>query len=227
MRDDGGKLLDTLTPRDAAFHAVETAVSRERARMARDLHDGFASELAAAVALFRHYFESNTRGEPESEQVLRNIHGLLEEMLEHVRGILSDMRPRRLGPSSLVAELRQTAEEFGRLYSIRVELWISGREEDLTPTQREVVYHIVREALTNVRRHSETGVARVRLGFAAKPFLIEVTDEGKGFETASTTGYGLVGMRERAAGIGGRLEIVSTPAKGTTVFLFGPESRAI
>ncbi|HLQ61608.1 MAG TPA: sensor histidine kinase [Candidatus Acidoferrales bacterium] len=227
MTEEGGKLLDTLTPQDAAFHAVDTAVSRERARLARDLHDGFASELAAAVALFRYYFESNNRGTPESEQSLRNIYGILEEMLKHVRGILSDMRPRRLGPSSLVEELRHTAEEFGRLYSIRVELWISGNEEDLTPTQREVVYHIVREALTNVRRHSESGVCRVRLAFAAKPFLIEVTDEGKGFETGGTTGYGLVGMRERAAGIGGRLEIVSTPAKGTTVFLFGPELRGV
>jgi signal transduction histidine kinase len=64
----------------------------------------------------------------------------------------------------------------------------------------------------------------VRLGFAAKPFLIEVADEGKGFENPGSGGYGLVGMRERAAGIGGRLEVVSTPGRGTTVFLFGPEA---
>ena len=61
----------------------------------------------------------------------------------------------------------------------------------------------------------------------AKPFLVEVSDEGKGFEGSNPNGYGLVGMRERAAGIGGRLEIVTTPGRGTTVFLFGPEGTGL
>ena len=60
------------------------------------------------------------------------------------------------------------------------------------------------------------------MGFAARPFLIEVSDEGRGFVGGGAAGYGLVGMRERAAGIGGRLEVVSTEGRGTTVFLFGP-----
>jgi len=132
-----------------------------------------------------------------------------------------DVADKKLG---LIEELRSTADEFGRTHGIRVELWTSGREDELTSGQREVVFHIVREALTNVRRHSGSSVCRVRLAFAARPFLIEVTDEGKGFESAGTSGYGLVGMRERAAGIGGRLEVVSTPGRGTTVFLFGPEA---
>jgi len=63
----------------------------------------------------------------------------------------------------------------------------------------------------------------VKLAFAARPFLIEVADEGRGFAANRSGGYGLVGMRERAAGIGGRLEVVSTEDQGTTVFLFGPQ----
>jgi signal transduction histidine kinase len=62
----------------------------------------------------------------------------------------------------------------------------------------------------------------VKMAFSARPFLIEVSDEGRGFTSAGSGGYGLVGMRERAAGIGGRLEVVSTEGRGTTVFLFGP-----
>ena len=211
------------TGADAAFYAVDEAVSRERVRMARELHDGLASDLSTAVALFKYYFEA-AQNSPDSEQVLRNVFEILESLLENTRNTLRDMRPRRLGPDGLVAELRATAEEYGRLHGIRVELWTSGREEDLSQGQREVVFHIVREALTNVRRHSGSSSCRVRLGFAARPFLIEVTDEGKGFESAGSGGYGLVGMRERAAGIGGRLEVVSTPGRGTTVFLFGPEA---
>ena len=118
--------------------------------------------------------------------------------------------------------LRTQADEFARLYSIRVEISSNGTEDMLPPQQREVVYQVVREALTNVRRHSGSRICRVRMAFAARPFLIEVADEGRGFTSPTSGGYGLVGMRERAAGIGGRLEVVSTEARGTTVFLFGP-----
>ena len=214
-----------MSPVDAAFHAVDVAVARERMRIARELHDGLAADLATAVALFKYYFESAREGD-EGDQVLKNVFGILQALLENTRNTLRAMRPRRLGPESLVAALRTTAEEYGRLYGIRVELWTSGREEDLPQGQREVIFHIVREALTNVRRHSGSSICRVRLGFAAKPFMIEVTDEGKGFTNTGAGGYGLVGMRERAAGIGGRLEVVSTPDRGTTVFFFGPDSPA-
>jgi signal transduction histidine kinase len=92
----------------------------------------------------------------------------------------------------------------------------------LSPQQREVVALVVREALSNVRRHSGSSICRVKMGFAARPFLVEVSDEGRGFTSSTGGGYGLMGMRERAAGIGGRLEVVSTEGQGTTVFLFGP-----
>src|SRR5207245_5414983 len=98
----------------------------------------------------------------------------------------------------------------------------NGTEDRLPSEQREVVYQVEREALTNVRRHSGSSICRVRMAFAARPFMIEVADEGRGFTSNPSGGYGLVGMRERAAGIGGRLEVVSTEGRGTTVFLFGP-----
>lgn len=122
-----------------------------------------------------------------------------------------------------MGDLRKQASEFSGLYGIRVELSSSGTEDQLPVLQREVVLHVVREALTNVRRHSGSTICRVKLAFAARPFLIEVADEGRGFAANRSGGYGLVGMRERAAGIGGRLEVVSTEDQGTTVFLFGPQ----
>ena len=81
--------------------------------------------------------------------------------------------------------------------------------------------------LFSVNPFGDSFTGGVRVAFAAKPFLIEVTDEGKGFEGTNPGGYGLVGMRERAAGIGGRLEVVTTPGRGTTVFLFGPETAGL
>ncbi|HEX2646904.1 MAG TPA: histidine kinase [Candidatus Dormibacteraeota bacterium] len=201
-----------------AHQAVEDAVARERTRIARELHDGIATELAGAISLFKVYLETK-KGPPDD--TLRNIFEILERALKRVRESLADLRPAAIGPKGLVADLRAKAEEFGRVYGIRVEVSSHGSEQLLSIQQREVVAQVVNEALTNVRRHSSSSICRVRMGFAARPFLIEVSDEGQGF-AGGTGGYGLAGMRERAAGIGGRLEVVSTEGRGTTVFLFGP-----
>ena len=201
-----------------AQQAVEDAVARERARIARELHDGVATELAGAISLFKVYLEQHRTNADEN---LGAIFEILERSLKRVRESLEDLRPGAIGPDGLVGDLRRQAEEFSRLYGIRVEISSSGTEEMLSHQQREVVAQVVREALTNVRRHSGSTICRVKMGFGARPFLIEVSDEGKGFAAAGS-GYGLMGMRERAAGIGGRLEIVSTEGRGTTVFLFGP-----
>ena len=202
-----------------AQQAVEDAVARERARIARELHDGVAAELAGAISLFKVYLE---RSEGQQDETLTAVFEILDRSLKHVRESLADLRPAAIGPRGVIGDLRHQAEEFARLYGIRVELSNVGTEDMLPQQQREVVAQVVREALTNVRRHSGSAVCRVRLGFAARPFLIEVSDEGRGFAGGDPAGYGLVGMRERAAGIGGRLEVVSTPGRGTTVFLFGP-----
>jgi signal transduction histidine kinase len=199
--------------------AVDSAVARERSRISRELHDGMATELAGAISLFKVYLETHAG---HKDETLVNIFEILERMLKQVRDTLAELRPRPLGAEGLIGDLQSQSEEFARLYSIRVEISHQGTEELLTPQQREVVYQVVREALTNVRKHSGAAVCRVRMRFGARPFLIEVADEGRGFGAAHTGGYGLVGMRERAAGIGGRLEVVSTEGMGTTVFLFGP-----
>ena len=202
-----------------AHQAVEDAVARERARIARDLHDGIATELAGAISLFKVYIERQN-GHPD--ETLRNVFEILERSLKNVRESLAELRPAAIGPEGLVVDLRHQAEQFSRLYGIRVEILTIGTEDMVSPQQREVVAQVVREALTNVRRHSGSTICRVRLGFAARPFLMEISDEGTGFGGAVRGGYGLMGMRERAAGIGGRLEVVSTQGRGTTVFLFGP-----
>jgi len=211
--------VESQDPATSLKLAEESAVARERARIARELHDGLATDLAGAISLFKVYLESHRE---VSDQTLGHIFEILERMLKQVRETLAELRPRPIGPEGLVGDLRHQAEEFARLYAIRVEIATSGTEDMLAPPQREVVNQVVREALTNVRKHSGSSICRVRMHFAAQPFLVEVSDEGRGFVSSQAHGYGLVGMRERAAGIGGRLEVVSTEGRGTTVFLFGP-----
>ena len=210
----------TDVPQDTfAQQAVQDAVTRERARIARELHDGVATDLAGAISLFKVYLE---RSKGEQDEILKDAFDILERSLKHVRESLAELRPADVGPEGVVGDLRRQAEEFSRLYGIRVELSSIGTEDMISAQHRAVVAQVVREALSNVRRHSGSVICRVKMAFAARPFLVEVSDEGRGFADARTGGYGLMGMRERAAGIGGRLEVVSTPGRGTTVFLFGP-----
>ena len=129
----------------------------------------------------------------------------------------------RVGPAGLVGELRDMATAYQRFHGLDVLLQVSGDEEGLSPAHQEVVFQVVREALSNVRRHAQSGTCLVNCNFAEHPFSVSIKDWGTGIISQNTDGFGLVGMRERAAGIGGRLQVVSAPGRGTTIFLSGPQ----
>src|SRR2546429_7224752 len=108
-----------------AQQAVEDAVARERARVARELHDGIATELAGAISLFKLYLEKQ-KGVPDEN--LRNVFEILERSLTKVRESLAELRPAGISADGLVEDLRRQADEFARVYGIRVELSSNGGE---------------------------------------------------------------------------------------------------
>jgi signal transduction histidine kinase len=208
---------------DATDRAVEIGEARERTRVARELHDSLGGDLAAAVALFKYFFESPSHSKHSGEVVLHNIFEILELTLKNLRTMLRSMRSHELGAGGLVGDLMDIAEAYRRNHGMDVHLETIGSEEELSQAQQEVVFQVVREATSNVRRHSGSSGCVLKLNFAGQPFVIEITDNGVGITDPSPDGFGLVGMRERAAGIGGRLQVVSAPGRGTTIFLFGPQ----
>ena len=199
----------------------EADLERERTRVARELHDTIGGDLAASVALFKYYFE-NTAARSSKEEVLTNIYEVLQTTLRNLRAMLRSLRSREVGPAGLVGELRDMATAYQRFHGLDVLLEVGGDEQELSPAHQEVVFQVIREALSNVRRHSQSGTCQVNCNFSAQPFAVSIKDWGTGIISRNTDGFGLVGMRERAAGIGGRLQVVSAPGRGTTIFLFGP-----
>lgn len=200
----------------------EADLERERTRVARELHDTIGGDLAASVALFKYYFENpSSRG--SKEEVLTNIYEVLQTTLQNLRAMLRSLRSREVGPAGLVGELRDMATAYQRFHGLDVLLQVRGDEQELSQAHQEVVFQVIREALSNVRRHSQSGTCLVSCTFAEQPFVVSVKDWGTGIMTQNTDGFGLIGMRERAAGIGGRLQVVSAPGRGTTIFLFGPQ----
>src|SRR5205085_7857683 len=98
-----------------AHQAIEDAVARERARIARELHDGIATELAGAISLFKVYLEKQ-KGAPDEN--LRNVFEILERSLTNVRESLAELRPAGISADGLVEDLRRQADEFARVYGI-------------------------------------------------------------------------------------------------------------
>jgi two-component system, NarL family, sensor histidine kinase UhpB len=210
------------TSRGAPATGFEADLERERTRMARELHDTIGGDLAASVALFKYYFE-NPVGREAKEEVLANIYEVLQTTLQNLRAMLRSLRSREVGRAGLVGELKDMATAYQRFHGLDVLLEVRGDEEELSQHHQEVVFQVIREALSNVRRHSKSGTCLVTINFSDHPFSVSIQDWGSGIIAHNTDGFGLVGMRERAAGIGGRLQVVSAPGRGTTILLFGPQ----
>src|SRR5215213_2877567 len=189
----------------------------ERRRIARDLHDVVLQDLAGVLQSLRlTYLQSEGAGQgldlkEELEALGRATLGL--------RSAIHDLRGEKEQPfvrsvESLVEQHRNLAPEH------RIGLVVEeGLPNDLPKEVGMELLRVIREALTNVRRHSGAKSVAVALAVEGSDLLIEVSDDGQGFDPEAAPGVGLSGMRERAANVDGRLEIESEVGQGTSVRL--------
>jgi two-component system, NarL family, sensor histidine kinase DevS len=196
------------------------ASEQERARLARDLHDQTLQGLGAMRVMLAYAAES------EDPQVMKGaldkaVRDLGEE-IDGVRRMSLDLRPavlddRGLGPALEELIERHRATDHLHLEAV-IQLDGDASAEPISPESERTVYRLVQECLTNVARHAEAGRASVRVWRRAENIAIEVEDDGRGFDPAQpASGYGLVGMRERATMAGGTLRVAAQPGAGTTV----------
>src|SRR5438270_2886947 len=178
--------------REGEASGSEADLERERTRMARELHDTIGGDLAASVALFKYYFE-NAAGRSSKEEVLTNIYEVLQTTLQNLRAMLRSLRSREVGPAGLIGELRDMATAYQRFHGLDVLLQVRGDDQDLSPAHQEVVFQVIREALSNVRRHSQSGTCQVNCNFADQPFVVSIKDWGTGIMAENTDGFGLIG----------------------------------
>ena len=124
--------------------------------------------------------------------------------------------------------VRQTVEDYGDRFGLRVEFTFEGEHTaHIAPRTQAEILRIAQEALTNVARHAKATVVGVRLVVAGGRITLRVADNGRGFDLAvvGRDAFGLASMRQRAALIGGRLRVASRPGTGTRVFLTAPLTR--
>jgi signal transduction histidine kinase len=192
---------------------VAAASLEERRRLARDVHDGLAQEIA--------YIARNARLLPEKgaepqlvERILRGIARAQEES-RRVVGALAETK----ADEPLERALAQAAEDAARRYGAAVDMELASGIA-LSPLQREAVVRIASEAVANAARHSGTEVLRLYLERLEAGMRLRVVDDGEGFdEEQPKKGFGLVTMKERAEALGGKLNIDSRRGTGTKVEL--------
>jgi two-component system sensor histidine kinase UhpB len=201
--------------REVAARALYAA-EEERKRIARELHDETAQLLAALLIRIRIVRKAS---DPEAlEVLLDDMRREIGAALEGVRRFARGLRPPALDELGLIpaieSHIRSVSEVAG--FPVRLE----AEPVELSPEAELAVYRIVQEALSNVVRHAGATRAVVRLRREPEQLVASVEDDGTGFDVArvrSAGGLGLFGMSERAAYLGGRVEVKSAPGGGTRV----------
>jgi signal transduction histidine kinase len=185
------------------------AVLEDRRRMARDLHDGLAQELA----YISRNLDSATGEDPED--AMRRLRPAVERAQVELRSAISALAPP--GGHAVGAALAQAASQTAERFRIGLDLDIVP-DVRLSPTRAEALIRVACEAITNAAKHSGAGRVTLRLERDGSLVRMQVADRGCGFDTSVPgAGFGLVSMRERIRSVGGELHIRSGPGRGSEV----------
>ncbi len=194
------------------------AQEEERQRIARELHDQAAQSLTSLLVHLR--LLEKAHSPEDAQRQVAALRELTAVALEDVRRIALNLRPKILDDLGLVAALRWLVDEFNAQAGPRATLDMDGLTSRLPRPVELVLYRVVQEALTNVRRHAQARHVWVHLQVSGDQVTVTVQDDGRGFDPNRLNegeGLGLLGMRERLASLGGELQVDSQPGQGTRI----------
>jgi signal transduction histidine kinase len=195
------------------------AVLAERGRFAREIHDSLAQGLTS-ISLQLECVRAEVAADPEKARLhIENARGLVRDSLREARRTVWNLRPLALGEADLATALQRFATDLTRDGKMAAHQEIEGTPRPLSAEHENTLLRIGQEALTNAVRYSGANKIVVRLRFGNDWVTLSVRDNGKGFDVAERVGkgYGLTGMHERVAALGGSLSIDSQPGEGTEV----------
>lgn len=204
-----------------------TSQEEERAHVSRELHDDLAQTLTG-MSLFAASLELSTEG--KEHDTAKRIGSMAADAAEAIRRLIFDLRPLEL-EDGLVDATQRLTEAAAARRGKEIAFVLRGEPRRLGEDVEATVYRIAQETLNNVVKHAPEAEASISLGYEEDRLEVVARDEGPGFEVVpveSAEGHhvGLVGMSERAALIGARLEIRSGAGIGTTVMLVVPAAQA-
>jgi signal transduction histidine kinase len=198
---------------------LTTVQEDERRRIARELHDQMGQHLAALGIGLKFVKDGTPDPSPQRDR-LQNLQAMTDQIGREVHHLALELRPTALDDLGLPAALANYVEVWAERSGVEADFHAAGPAEGRLPAPVETaLYRVVQEALTNVLRHSAARRVSVVLMRSAAQASAVVEDDGGGFDADAVAGHrlGILGMRERAALVGGTLTVESGPGRGTTV----------
>jgi len=206
--------------------ARRLAVLEERERIGMDMHDGVIQSIYG-VGLALEYIRVALEEDPKvAQDKINESIDTLNETIRNIRAYILDLRPRQFHGEGLLQGLKRLIVEFQTYCVTRVNLVAPDDGLlDIPAANSTTLFHICQESLANVAKHSNAKQTEVHLWIAKERLLLEVSDDGEGFDLQKinvTLGHGLSNMQARARKVGGDIEITSTHGNGTTVLAWVP-----
>ncbi|KQW63641.1 histidine kinase [Variovorax sp. Root411] len=218
LQRERNALEDEVLERTASLAELATHLQdvreTERGYLARELHDELGSLLTAAK-LDVARLKSRLTDAPDATQRLQHLTELLNSGIALKRRIIEDLRPSSLSNLGLVASLEILGREFGERSGLQIEMALEPVTMD--ESRQLTIYRMVQESLTNIGKYAEASEATIVLKNYENHVIVEVADNGKGFDThrMRPSTHGLAGMRHRVEAARGKLTVSSTPGRGT------------
>lgn len=209
------KISQLLAENQRLFmHAIEVQEDEKR-KLARDLHDEMGQYLHAART------ESVALRLSTSEALVKERATSIEQSISHIqlstREMIGRLRPPALDALGLSAALAQLVHQQCSTKNIQANMNIASEIDHLNTIVAMNVYRIVQECLTNIVRHANASQVRLTAKIEAANLNLEITDNGVGYPSNQKSGFGLIGIRERIEGLGGKLNINSQPKQGVAI----------
>jgi signal transduction histidine kinase len=201
-------------------------VLEERDRIGMDLHDGIIQSIFGVGLVLEHARLIAHEDPEKSQERIQQAIDSLNQTIRDIRSYILDLRPRQLGNENLLDGLKRLLTEF-RLNTL-AEGTLSGKPEDLAglpQAHATALFHICQETLANVAKHAGAKKVDVSLWATPERLIMEVRDDGKGFDMVDmsiTLGHGISNIQTRIHQVGGEVEISSVVGEGTSVLAWVP-----
>lgn len=211
------------------------SVEDERKKIALELHDEIGQRVASLRLEMESCFSCLSDDRAEMRGRLKKMIHHTEKLAERIRNVTSDLRPDMLDTMGLVYALQWLVDEFSRRFPhIAADFKTRGlQNRRIDPDVEIVIFRIIQESLANIARHAEAGSVEIGLTCSFPGIILTITDSGKGFDPHQASceaflhkhGIGLMGMRERAASVGGTAVIRSRIGGGTVIRAVLPAAK--
>lgn len=202
------------------------AVLEERERIGMDLHDGIIQSIFGVGLALDYVRMSLEDDKHQARQKIEESIDSLNSTIRDIRSYILDLRPRQLHGEDLKQGLQRLVDEFQA--NCVTTITLVGPEDsqiDFPALNATALFHICQESLANIAKHAHAHHAEVHLWTTRDRVLLEISDDGRGFDMrrmTATLGHGLSNMQSRARKVGGDVEITSSPEGGTTVLAWVP-----